>query len=62
MAIFPNNSRPNPAELRRFISRTSPQDAKARVEAMLSEGRMTMEQFDELGKQATELMRKFGIR
>jgi hypothetical protein len=29
---------------------------------MLSEGRMTMEQFDELGKQATELMRKFGIR
>ena len=45
-----------------FINRTSPQDARNRVEAMLNEGKMTMAQFEELGKQATELMERFGIK
>lgn len=63
MPIFPNDpGRPNPAQLRQFMNSTSPQQARAQVEAMLNSGKMTMEQFNELGRQATELMRQFGIK
>lgn len=44
------------------MNSTSPQQARAQVEAMLSNGKMTMQQFDELGRQATELMKQFGIK
>lgn len=47
--------------MRRAIAQTNPDDAKARVEAMLQSGKLTMERFDELGRQAAGIMRMLGI-
>ena len=48
--------------MRRALGRADPDDAKARVEAMLANGKLTMERFEELGRQASDIMRSLGIK
>ena len=48
--------------MRQALAQTSPDEAKARVEAMLRNGKLTMERFGELGRQASDIMRSLGIK
>lgn len=62
MSVFPNLPNQSNNDIRQAINNTDPQYAKNRVEAMLQSGQLNMKRFQELGKQASEIMRSLGIK
>ncbi len=64
MGIFPSfgQTQPNLQEIRRALGQADPAQARSRVEAMLKSGEVSMERFNEVGRQACEIMRSLGIR
>lgn len=61
MSVFPNL--PNqPNSLQNALQTINPNDAKNRVEAMLQNGQLNAQRFQELGKQASDIMRTLGIK
>lgn len=61
MGIFPDSSQPNLNQIRQQINNMNPDDAKSRVEAMLKNGQMSMERFNQLKSQAQEIARQLGL-
>lgn len=64
MGIFPSfgQQQPNLQQIRRALESTDPAQAKSRVEAMLKSGEVSMERFNEVGRQACDIMRQLGIK
>lgn len=64
MSIFPSfgQTQPNLQQIRRALGETDPAQARGRVEAMLKSGEVSMERFNEMGRQACEIMRSLGIK
>lgn len=64
MSIFPSfgQTQPNLQQIRRALGETDPAQARGRVEAMLKSGEASMERFNEVGRQACEIMRSLGIK
>lgn len=65
MGIFPNlgdKTQPNLQQIRQALGSTNPNDAKSQVEAMLQSGKLSMERFNDLGRQACDIMRTLGIK
>ena len=65
MGIFPSfgqQQRPNLQQIRQALGSTDPAQAKSRVEAMLKSGEVSMDRFNEVGRQACDIMRSLGIK
>lgn len=64
MSIFPSfgQTQPNLQQIRRALGETDPAQARGRVEAMLKSGEVSIERFNEVGRQACEIMRSLGIK
>lgn len=64
MSIFPSfgQTQPNLQQIKQALGSTDPAQAKGRVEAMLKSGEVSMERFNEVGRQACEIMRSLGIK
>lgn len=62
MGIFPDsNQQLNLNQIRQQINSMNPVDAKAKVEAMLKNGQMNMEKFNQLKSQAQDIARQLGL-
>lgn len=62
MGIFPDsNQQLNLNQIRQQINSMNPVDAKAKVEAMLKNGQMNMEKFNQLKSQAQDIARHLGL-
>lgn len=61
MSIFPDSNQPDLSQIRQQINSMNPGDAKNRVEAMLKNGQMSMERFNQLKSQAQEIARQLGL-
>ena len=49
-------------ELQKFASGMTPEKARQQVEQLLSSGKMSQQQFQELQRQAKEFMQLFGLK
>lgn len=55
-------TQPNLEQMRQQINAMDPNDARSRVEQMLRNGQMTLDQFNALKAQAQDIARQLGVK
>lgn len=59
---MPNNPLQMLAEFRKFAQGMTPEAARQQVMQLMSSGKMSQQQFEDLQRQAGDLMQMFGIK
>lgn len=62
MGVFPSYSRPDLTAISQALRTQDPARAKAQVEGMLQSGRLSQERFDQLAKQANQIIGMLNIK